>query len=102
MKLWPYDCPGAGKLDTSDLDAACWRRRHITLTPEQAHDMDDTAGLCSSCGSAQCATPQACERAEPLPPVQPPRWVRELLAHPVRWGLIAAALYALLVWSFKP
>lgn len=64
MSAWPHmDLPGAGLLDEHELDAACWRKRQISLTTEQCRAVDDTAGLCGSCGG-DCPTPQACERAE--------------------------------------
>lgn len=64
MTCWPHqDLPGAGPLDEHELDAACWRKRHITLTAEQCRAVDDTAGLCGSCGG-ECPVPAACEVAE--------------------------------------
>lgn len=64
MTTWPHtDLPGAGPLDEHEIDAACWRKRVITLTPEQCSAVDETAGLCGTCGG-HCSTPQACEQPE--------------------------------------
>lgn len=67
MSAWPHtDCPGAGPLGEHELDAACWRKRSIVLTTDQVRDVDDTAGLCSTCGGENCPTPQACQQPENL------------------------------------
>lgn len=61
MTCWPHeDLPGAGPLDEHELDAACWRKRQIVLTPEQSRAVDDTAGLCGACGG-HCPAPDACQ-----------------------------------------
>lgn len=78
MTAWPHDdLPGAGLVDEHELDAACWRKRVVIVTAEQAADMDEcadwaarqrpqcvgtceTADGCSCCGGT-CLTPQACE-----------------------------------------
>ncbi len=66
IRPWPFeDLPGAGPLGEHDIDAACWRKRQIVLTPEQCHAVDETAGLCGSCGG-HCPAPQACEQPENL------------------------------------
>lgn len=102
MSAWPHDgTPGAGPLCECELEAACYRKAWVSLSPEQLRAVDETAGLCGVCGG-QCPTPQACERAERLQPVEPPRWVRSLLAHPIRWALGAGAVLFMLVWSTKP
>lgn len=69
MNLWPHtDTPGAGPLSTSDLDAACWRKRQIVQTLEQRRAVDEMAGVaCASCGNLEaCPTPQACHQPENL------------------------------------
>lgn len=84
MSAWPYDCPGDGPVDEHELDAACWRKRSIVLTSDQCRAVDDTAGICGTCGG-HCATPQACEQPENLSgfPLEPLlrryRWLGPLL-----------------------
>lgn len=102
VSAWPhFDLPGAGPLGEHELDAACWRKRSIVLTDAQLRAVDETAGLCGVCGG-ECPTPQACEHAERLQPVEPSAWVRSLLAHPVRWSFAIGSLFFLTVWLTKP
>lgn len=102
MSTWPHnDLPAAGPLGEHELDAACWRKRQVILTQQQCAAVDDTAGLCGVCGG-KCPTPQACERADPLPPAQPPRWVRALLEHPIRWSLLLGGAMFVILWITKP
>lgn len=78
MSAWPHtDLPGAGRLSEHELDAACWRKRVITLTTEQCRAMDDTAGLCGTCGGT-CSAPQACEQPDPIQPQRAVRWYNAL------------------------
>lgn len=65
MSTWPHiDIPGAGLLDEHELHDACARKRVIRLSDEQMRAVDETGGGCGTCGG-DCASPQACEMAEP-------------------------------------
>lgn len=65
MSAWPHtDLPGAGRLDEHELDASCARKKVVHLTLDQCRAMDDTAGLCGTCGG-ECPSPQACQQPEP-------------------------------------
>lgn len=73
MSKWPHDdLPGAGPLTEADFP------RVIDRMPE-AFD----------------------EPARPAP-VEPPRLVRELLQHPIRWSLLLGGAMFVILWITKP